>query len=179
MTSRSPRFIARPVSQRQPEDMADPLDRTAHPPMLSAATLAAYLASDYRVFVDEGVITLRIGERNPAICGLLLAHRAHEALFITACNPSGVRHGDAFNQHHQRELRAELAQAGYTIFAGEGAGSGDDWPPEPSVLVLDPAPGDSLELCRRFRQNAVVMVASDGMSSLLLHPDLQMPAMPG
>ena len=70
-------------------------------------------------------------------------------------------------------MLAELAQAGYTTFPGEGAGSTGDWPAEPSVFVLDPAPNDALRLCSRFRQNAVVVVGSNGVPALLLHPDLQ------
>lgn len=148
------------------------MPRSQNPPTLSAATLDAYLATDYRVFVDEGVITLRIGVRNPAASGLLQAHGAHTALFITACNPWGELHDEVDNQRLQRALWVELLEAGYTLFAGEGAGSDNEWPPEPSVLVLDPAPGELLELCRRFRQNAVVVVGSDGIPQLLFHPDL-------
>ncbi|MDD3352603.1 DUF3293 domain-containing protein [Zoogloea sp.] len=125
------------------------------------------------MFLDTGLITLRIGEQNPVLLRLFENEGVRGALFITACNPQGAQHVETANQRYQLELAAELAQTGYRVLPGEGASTTGDWPPEPSMLVLDSGPGDALKLCRRFRQNAVVVVESDGTPKLLLDPGLQ------
>ncbi len=42
------------------------------------------------------------------------------------------------------------------VLPGAGVGTGGDWPPEPSLLILGIREEDALHLARRFGQNAIV-----------------------
>ena len=53
---------------------------------MNGETLAAYLATRYRVFT-EPAIDLRIGERSDAMVALLARHHVESAVFVTAFNP--------------------------------------------------------------------------------------------
>ena len=141
---------------------------------MNSDTLAAYLATRYRVFT-EPAIDLRIGERSDAMVALLARHDVESAVFVTAFNPFSRPASDAGNATRQRALAARLAHLGLTTIAGAGIDPTGRWPAEESLLALGANRAAADALMVEFEQNAVVFVDRDGCAQLLMHPALRKP----
>jgi hypothetical protein len=126
---------------------------------------AAYRATDYTADTPRGKVVLRIGRENDELDRLLAEHGVNSWAYITAYNPASIPAPAAENEANQRELRAAVERAGHAFF--EGAGVGEGWPPEPSLLVLGITGVESEELGRRFGQLAVVVGERGGVPRLL------------
>ena len=129
--------------------------------------LAAYLGAEYVVFGEPDVV-LRIGERSAALEALLEDTGVHTAAFVTAANPGGILADAADNALSTEALQRAQEQAGYTCLAGEGRDPQDDWPAEPSVLVLGISREEAEILGRSYEQNAVVFVEKGRPPELVL-----------
>jgi hypothetical protein len=124
---------------------------------------AAYRATAYTAATPGGAITLRIGESNATLDCLLVAAGVNSWAYITAHNPGSAPISAEENQARQRELHS--AVTGYASF--EGAGVGEGWPPEPSLLILGMSEEVAADVGRRFGQNAVVVGRLGGPARLL------------
>jgi hypothetical protein len=120
----------------------------------------AYRATSYRA----GGLRLRVGEVCPPLDAVLAAGGWQGAAFLTAFNPGSVLLSDAENRRRQAELAA--AVAGWSCLPGEGVGDADDWPPEPSLLVLGVSATEADALARRFGQAAWVWYPIGGPAEL-------------
>ncbi len=144
------------------------MSRLGLPRPLARETLCAYRRTDYSIGVGARRRILRIGTVAPP--GVI------RAVFITACNPFGRRLPAAANRRALARLMTWLRLHGYHWQRGVGKGqgrTGRTWPAEPSVLVPGVVADLAVRWCVRWRQNAVVHVADDGMVSLVLHPSLR------
>ena len=134
---------------------------------IPAATLSAYLATDYKVMAAEPFV-LHIGRPSPELARCFKLNRTDSAAFITAWNPLGEPTPDSENHAAQQKLRAEIGALGLTCVEGEGRDPAGLWPGEPSLLVF----GISLEAARKlagqFRQNGFVYAGSDATPRLIL-----------
>lgn len=123
-------------------------------PMIDPVGLPHSLLNAYRrARYTAAGIELRVGRRAPAMDRLLRAHRARQGVLITAWNPRSRRMPPRWNQRRQAALVQVLRNE--TTFPAEGAGRG--WA-EAHLLALI-APAKAQVLARRFRQNALVMLA--------------------
>ena len=114
----------------------------------------AYETTDYRV---GDRFTIRCGERSPPP-DALLAESGHDTwAFITAWNPGSIALDTAENRRRMTDLCGRLALLGLPMLEGEGVGTGGDWPPEPSLLVLGIGASEALALGRAFGQVAIVV----------------------
>jgi hypothetical protein len=125
----------------------------------------AYRATAYCAETPEGRLVLRLGEPCVPLDRLLAARGLSTWAYVTAYNPGSVPAPDAENEARQRELRAAVARAGQPFY--EGAGVGESWPPEPSLLVLGIGEAEAAALGRRFGQRAVVVGDLGGPARLL------------
>ena len=139
--------------------------------MISNDLLAAYRATTYNVFARSGTLTLRIDERNADIVDLHKSAGVTSSAFVTACNPFSAPTSDAMNAEAMSALKHHLDAASIAWVDGEGCGQDSNWPPEPSVLALGVDESGARELCIALQQNAVVIVAEDGVPRLLIHPE--------
>jgi hypothetical protein len=119
--------------------------------------LAAYLGAEYVVYGEPDIV-LRVGERSAALDALLEDTGAQTAAFLTAANPGGILMDAGENALSTEALRSAQEQAGYTCLAGEGRDPQEEWPAEPSVLVLGIARGEAEILGRSYEQSAIVFV---------------------
>jgi hypothetical protein len=114
----------------------------------------AYEATDYRV---GDRFTIRCGKRSPPL-DALLAESGHDTwAFITAWNPGSIALDTAENRRRMTSLCGRIALLGLPMLEGEGVGTGGDWPPEPSLLVLGIGASKALALGREFGQVAIVV----------------------
>lgn len=129
--------------------------------------LAAYLGAEYVVFGEPDIV-LRVGERSAALEALLEETGADTAAFVTAANPGGILADAGGNALSTEALYRAQEQAGYTCLAGEGRDPQDEWPAEPSVLVLGISRGEAEILGRSYEQSAIVFVEKGRPPELLL-----------
>jgi len=116
----------------------------------------AYEATDY--VVDDGPrgrFLIRCGSRSADVDALLDAAGADAWAYVTACNPGSVPLSATENAARMASLAAVVRDRGLVHVAG--AGTGGDWPPEPSLLVLGLTEADAVALGRAFGQLAVVV----------------------
>lgn len=135
--------------------------------VIPAATIEAYLATDYRVHAAEPFV-LHIGRPSPELARWLKLKRANSAIFITAWNPHSEPTPAPENHAAQQELLAETMTRGLPYLEGEGRHPSGDWPSEPSFLVFGIALAAAKKLARQFRQNAFVYAGSDATPQLIL-----------
>lgn len=121
---------------------------------LDRRLILAYLNTTYLVLRPPFV--LRIGARNPVFDDWLQAQKAQRYAFLTAWNPRSIPLSLNENRQRNASLSDMLHHAGLRLFPASGAGDGGDWPAEDSFLILDISPELSVELGRRFEQNALV-----------------------
>jgi hypothetical protein len=126
---------------------------------------AAYRATAYTADTPDGPLSLRIGVVSAALDRLLAARGASTWTYVTAYNPGSVPCADAENEARQRELCATVMRSGHCFF--EGAGVGEGWPPEASLLILGMEEAEAVSLGRRFGQLAVVVGERGGPARLV------------
>jgi hypothetical protein len=137
-------------------------------PHVSQDLVQAYLGTAYTAQTDAGAISLRIGVRSDEIRNLLAVSKASGAAFITAENPCSEPQTPAVNAERQQQLGSDLSAMGITYFPGEGRGEDPSWPAEASFLALGIDREAAINLGRKYGQNAIVWVGSDGVPELLL-----------
>lgn len=134
---------------------------------IPAATINAYLATDYRVMAAEPFI-LNIGHASPELALWFKLNRTDRAAFITAWNPFGELTSDSENRAAQQELLAEIKALGLPCLDGEGRDPSGLWPAEPSFLVFGIALEAAKKLAGQFHQNGFVYAGGDATPRLIL-----------
>src|SRR3546814_20704955 len=96
----------------------------------------AFQAALYLVFAPAGTITLRIGQHNPALQGLMATQGCLSTAILTAYNPGARQAGIAAHRRAPRALLQAAYALGLPCFYGRnlaGAGTG---PTEHTVAIL-------------------------------------------
>ncbi|GAO37022.1 hypothetical protein SCT_2437 [Sulfuricella sp. T08] len=134
---------------------------------IPAATIKAYLATDYKVMAAESFV-LNVGRASPELALRFNLDRTDSAAYITAWNPFGELTSDSDNHAAQQELLAEIKALGLPYLDGEGRDPSGRWPGEPSFLVFGISLEAAKKLARQFRQNGFVYAGSDATPRLIL-----------
>ena len=136
--------------------------------MLDPALVAAYQATDYVLFVEDGLeITLNIGRPSPEFDRVLERRRATGAVVVTAYNPRSIVLGEMENHTRHEQLTELLDTGGYDYALGEGRDPTGHWKAELECVVFGISAEAGVESARRFEQNAIVFVARGGSPELL------------
>lgn len=136
------------------------------PTQIPQEILESYRAAEYAVFGAEEFV-LRVDRSSTALAALQRQAGVRESVFLTACNPESVPLDEATNAARQAELARLLEERGLRVLPAEGRSATRDWV-EPSFLVLGLGLAEAAELGRRFRQNAILHAAEDGVPRLIL-----------
>jgi hypothetical protein len=118
-------------------------------------TITAYLETNYEVVATEP-FTLKVGETSDALLDCHQKYSVANSCFITACNPLSQLSPIATNTKRQAALRLALEDQGFDYLDGAGEHPSNQWPPEPSFLVLGLDLKQSRLLGARFEQNGIV-----------------------
>jgi hypothetical protein len=136
--------------------------------MLDQALVAAYRATDYVLFVEDGrEITLNIGRASPEFDRVLERRGVTTAVVVTAYNPRSIVLAEAENRARHGALTALLEAGGYDYALGEGRDPTGHWKAELECVVFGIPVEAALEIARRFEQNAIVFVARGGLPELV------------
>lgn len=139
--------------------------------IIPAETIEAYRNTRYDVFDGDNTISLRIGESCKPLSDLYRRFDIQSSVFITAWNPFGNFLADEVNKQANNRLMTLLTDNGIEYLEGAGVGNDTKWPPEMSLLAFGVSEDQASELCRHFKQNAVVFIGPNYVPILLLHPD--------
>ena len=138
---------------------------------ISDNLLEAYRSAHYRAGQSHDEITLQVDQYSEPLAQLLAASGHQCAVFITACNPLGVRQSPELNRIACARLRDRLSQyvsISDQVIEGEGFDPFVGWAPEESFLVLGLGLAESRALGKEFHQNALVWADVDAVPRLIL-----------
>jgi hypothetical protein len=132
--------------------------------MISEELMQAYLTTTYRV--DQLNVSIRIGQINERLEGILEEHGCNEWAFITAYNPFSVLLKEDVNAMRHLQLLRDVSS--FTFFEGEGVGEDPAWKPEKSLLIIGIGRESAKELGLKYGQNAIVVGRKAKSSELLV-----------
>ena len=115
----------------------------------------AYLETDFKVFAVNP-FTLKVGQYSEDLNSIIKKSKYSSAAFITAYNPYSQQLSDAENVARQEQLKIEIAKRGLTTIEGVGQHPSNQWPGEPSLLILGLNKAAAATLARQLEQNAFV-----------------------
>lgn len=134
--------------------------------VIPAALQQAYIETDY-IVETEPRVTLKIGVANPELVALHKKLGVHCSAFITACNPYSQSTSKNENADRMLQLVKDLNNRSLGFLPGIGQHPSNQWPGEPSYLIL----GLSLEAAKilgnRHQQNAIVWSSETGIPELV------------
>jgi hypothetical protein len=126
-----------------------------------------YLRTSYRVETVEGAIDLRVGTPSQEMDRLLAERGATRYAVVTACNPGAKRLTDGENAARHEALKQAVAALGVDILPGENVADEGDWPPEPSLCILNIPEEKAVSFGRRFGQDAILYGEGGGVPHLV------------
>lgn len=138
---------------------------------IACALVDAYRKTHYVVHGDSdgtGRITLMIGVRADPLAALHKRFGVDCSAFITACNPLSRALSDGENATRQEALLSSLKSRSLRCIGGVGQHPLNDWPGEPSVLVLGLSLESAKVLAQDYEQNAFVWAGADATPQLIL-----------
>ncbi len=130
-------------------------------------TLRAYQETLFEV-LGASPFTLKVGIVSAALADLYGIHRTDCASFITACNPESQLLDDSTNSERQARMANELRDAGLRYIEGIGRHPSNEWPGEPSYLVLGHALDSARAMGIEYGQNAIIWCGPDAIPELVL-----------
>jgi hypothetical protein len=136
------------------------------PPPGAAALAEAYAQTDYRVLTTPPFV-LRVAEPSPALCQLHADRGVVSSAFLSAANPGSRLLLETENEQRARVLVRTLEARGLDFVPAIGGAEDQDWPPEPSVLILGITLDEARALAAEAGQRAFLWIGSDGLPSLV------------
>ncbi|MCG3775935.1 MAG: hypothetical protein JW395_2783 [Nitrospira sp.] len=135
--------------------------------VIDPSTIAAYKETDYNVDASSPFV-LRVDEA----CKELEIHfkkaRVDCCAYITAVNPFSKNLDEASNAGRQADLERELKHRCLAFIPGIGQHPSNQWPGEPSFLVLGLSLEAAKTMGRKYEQNALVWAGPDMTPRLIL-----------
>ena len=129
---------------------------------------AAYRATRYCVELpDGGRALLRIGEPSAEFAAALEISGATCWAIVTAANPASLALSNEENARRHQALRDMCSRSGRSAWPGTNEADGGDWPPEPTLCILDIDLPEALRWASGFQQNAIVAGGADGVPMLV------------
>jgi hypothetical protein len=138
---------------------------------LAPVLLQAYRETHYRVTTgpnDPEAFVLRVGEASKPLAILHKKSGVDCSAYITACNPWSESLPDAENIRRQENLLHALRTRSLRWVEGIGKHPSNQWPGEPSVLILGLSLAAAKVLAEDFEQNAFVWSGADARPLLVL-----------
>lgn len=138
---------------------------------IACALIDAYRKTHYLVNGESdgtGTITLMIGVRSDPLAALHKRFEINCSAFITACNPLSRALSDDENATRQEALLSTLKSRSLRWIGGIGQDPVNDWPSEPSVLILGLSLESAKVLAQDYEQNAFVWAGADAIPQLVL-----------
>lgn len=141
------------------------------PSALPGELIQAYRETNYRVHlgaVDIESFILKVTSFSEPLERLHRKYGVDCSAFITACNPWSRPTSDGENTQHMDDLTKILQARSLHWHPGSGQHPVNEWPAEPSILVMGLSLAAARVLARSFDQNAFIWNGSDAVPQLVL-----------
>jgi hypothetical protein len=126
----------------------------------------AFMETEYFVHADPA-FKMHIGQPCPELARLMAERNVHCAAFITAWNPFSQTKSPTENEERQQALKAELKKSGLSFIDGIGQHPSNQWPGEPSFLILNLNRASATELAAKYEQHAFVWADETAVPTLV------------
>jgi hypothetical protein len=128
--------------------------------------IQAFKETEYFVHA-EPAFKMQIGLQCPELARLLTERNVSCAAFITAWNPFSQQLSPKENEQRQQELKAQLKTRGLSFIDGIGQHPSNEWPGEPSVLILKLNRESAKVLAAQYEQHAFVWADETAVPELV------------
>ena len=135
--------------------------------IILADLIRAYEDTNYCVSAATDMMILRIGHPFNGLDGVIGLSRL---AIVTAFNPFSRTQAQSINEENQARLIGSVESEGLEWLSAYGEDPTGEWPPEPSLAVLNPTDAQLDQWMEMFGQNAVVIAECGGVAALRLHP---------
>lgn len=135
--------------------------------MITKDLLDSYKKTHFSVNGPTGTFILRTDCYSAELEASHKRNYVRTSAYITAHNPASEPQTDIWNSDAQKAMEAEVAASGFKTVPGSGIDPNNEWPAEPSILILGIDKDDALDLGKRFGQNALLFSASDAIPTLI------------
>ncbi|WP_428389091.1 DUF3293 domain-containing protein [Mucisphaera sp.] len=119
---------------------------------------AAFRNTTYTADIPSRELKLRIDTPSPPLAQLLHQHHTRTAAYLTAVNPHAQSLTDEANHQRLQELDTLLRHHNLTAYPGRALADSNDWPPEPSRLILAIDLQQATAIANRFDQRAFLCI---------------------
>ena len=139
--------------------------------ILSSELLRSYEETQYCVNAatpDQAEFVLRVGEISKPLAAVHKKSGVDCSAFVTACNPWSESLPDSENAMRQASLLQALRVRSLRWLDGIGQHPGNQWPGEPSVLILGLSLAAAKVLAQDFEQNAFLWSGADAKPQLVV-----------
>jgi hypothetical protein len=126
----------------------------------------AYLETDFKVFA-ENPFTLKVGQYSEELNSIIKKSKYSSAAFLTAYNPYSQQLSNAENVARQEQLKIEITKRGLTTIEGIGQHPSNQWPGEPSLLIIGLSKAAAATLARQQEQNAFLWCDETSIPQLI------------
>ena len=116
----------------------------------------------------EAPLSLTVGVASEALTALHRFYRVESSVFVTACNPFSQQFTDLDNARRQATLASQLKHQDLFFIDGIGQHLSNQWPGEPSFLVLGISREAAKALAIQHGQNAIIWCGLDAVPELVL-----------
>ncbi len=137
---------------------------------MSHPLLEAFLATTYRIHLDDRWVDTRIGTASAELALWMKRRRCARASLVSACNPLGELLAPLLNEVRDEELRIELADKGFRMWLAEGVSADGSWH-EPSLFVPRLHGAECRDIMQGFDQLAWVEYDAAGLARLCWSDD--------
>lgn len=138
-------------------------------PQPAPALRQAYEATLFEV-MGAAPTVFRIGDGGTSVDAWLARVGARSACIITAWNPFSASTPPEQNDAQQQRLLSRIEAASLRWHPAQGRDSSGEWPPEPSLCVLDMSEQQVDAWLQEFSQFAAVVLTHSQGCHLRWHP---------
>lgn len=129
--------------------------------------IKSYHETNYHVY-SEPAFFLTTGKPSQELLKLHDKYHVDCSAFITAFNPYSCQANEQQNIEKNLELSRFLSEMGFKLVEGVGQHPSNQWPGEPSFLVLGIPLDTAKHIGMQFEQNAILWSDSDAIPRLEL-----------
>lgn len=127
---------------------------------------AAYLKSIYRVYLDDGILEMRINRKSLKLEALMQKLNVEHCVLVTAYNPLGKKISNEENEIRHQRLRDDI-YGNWKFLEGDGLDPTAIWKPEKSLFIVGIKLDVARELSRKHEQLAFVLTVRIGFARLI------------
>jgi hypothetical protein len=136
------------------------------PHNITPELIQAFKETEYFVHT-EPAFKMQIGLHCPELARLLAERNVQCTAFVTAWNPFSQALSLEENEERQQALKAELKKSGMSFIDGIGQHPSNQWPGEPSFLILNLNRASATELAAQYKQHAFVWSGETALPELV------------